>query len=283
MLLIADSGSTKTDWWLVKDKEIIKDKTVGFNPYFQTTEQIIEELSSNLVPHLKSHIEKEKLSIYFYGAGCSSEAKCSIVRNALLQVWPDAIIEIEHDLLAAARALCGRKPGIAAILGTGSNSCYYDGNRIVANVFSLGYLLGDEGSGAYLGKKMITTFLYNEFPEDLQTALAGLITDSKEEILDSIYKKPLPSRYLASFSRYIPGVLSHPAMHKLVYQGLDDFFKHHVSKYPIHKEIPFNCVGSVAFHYKDILKEIVEDRKMIMGKIIESPIEALVNYHLQPN
>ena len=281
MILIADSGSTKTDWRLIdRSNKIHQYKTVGFNPYFQSTEDIARELEENLLNQMEPAMDGDSLSVYFYGAGCSSEAKCRIVGDAIRQVLPKAQVEIEHDLLAAARALCGSGEGIAAILGTGSNSCFYDGKKITDNVFSLGFILGDEGSGAYLGKRLLQYYLYRELPAELEEKFMEKYKLSKEDILDSIYKKPLPSRFLASFSQFLGSHMKHPFIQDLLYKGIDDFFIHHITKYPRHQEVRFNCVGSVGFYYSTILKQVASDRGITVGNIIESPIAALTLYHL---
>jgi glucosamine kinase len=280
MMLIADSGSTKTDWSLVSEGDQTgRVKTMGFNPYFQSTADIAKELRDVLAPQLD--IERgTDLEIFFYGAGCSSEAKCQIVSDAIAQVFPGANIEVEHDLLAAARALCGKEEGVAAILGTGSNSCYYDGEKIREHVFSLGFIMGDEGSGAYLGKKLLQFYLYGELPSELKDKFAAQYPQSREEILDSVYKKPLPSRYLASFSRFLHDNLSHVFIEQLVFDAFDDFFAHHICKYSRYREVPFSCVGSIGYRYSSVLKKVAGSKGVRMGKIIESPIEALTAYHL---
>jgi glucosamine kinase len=280
MILIADSGSTKTDWRFVNENgEIHQYKTTGFNPYFQTTGDIVKELTGSLVPAMSEEAHKPGLAVHFYGAGCSSEAKCKVVYEAIAEVFPRAKVNVEHDLLAAARALCGAGEGIAAILGTGSNSCYYDGKEIRDNVFSLGFILGDEGSGAYLGKKLLQCHLYRELPPELEEKFSSTYRHTREDILDSIYKKPLPSRFLASFSPFLQRNIHHPFISRLIYDGIDDFFRHHITKYDRHREVSFNCVGSVGYHYSDILKKVAGDRGIQVGNIIETPIAALTLYH----
>jgi glucosamine kinase len=281
MILIADSGSTKTDWTLVDAvNKTSQYKTAGFNPYFQSTEDILKELRANLLPHLGIDIASP-ISIFFYGAGCSSEAKCKIVQDALIQAFPGSKVDVEHDLLAAARALCGKEEGVASILGTGSNSCYYDGREIKEHVFSLGYILGDEGSGAYLGKKLLQHYLYGELPAELHENFVAKYRETREEMLDNIYKKPLPSRYLASYSRFLLENISHPFVKRVVSEGFEDFFNRHICKYTKYREIPFHCVGSVGFRYKDILTQVAESKGISVGKIIETPIQALTSYHTE--
>ncbi|MCW3102152.1 MAG: hypothetical protein JWO09_592 [Bacteroidetes bacterium] len=282
MLLIADSGSTKTDWRLIDEKKNTHQfQTQGFNPFFQDSTMIAAELQSKLLPAISPHLSKDdSLSIYFYGAGCSTEEKCDIVKTAIRHTFPDAIIEVEHDLLAAARALCGNEQGIAAIMGTGSNSCYYDGNKIVCNVASLGFILGDEGSGAYIGKHFIRDYLNKEVPENIAASFKETYKLSEEEILDAVYKQAMPSRFLASFSKFINQHRNEPYFVKLVDYNFEQFFNRHICKYTNHKEVSMSCVGSVAHHYSDTLREVAARKGVKIGKIIETPISELSNYHL---
>ncbi len=283
MILIADSGSTKTDWRLIdKNRNVHSMSTIGFNPYFQDTLTIYNELKENLLPSVNEHTDiKEPLSIYFYGAGCSTQSKCDIVKKALLKIFPLAKIEVDHDLLAAARALCGREKGIAAILGTGSNSCYYDGKNIVENVYSLGYVLGDEGSGAYIGKQFIQDYLNKELPLKITQDFYENYQLSHEAILDAIYKKPMPSRFLASFSKFIKKHKDEPYFVSLINKSFEDFFDKHICKYANHRDTAMSCVGSIAYYYSDTLRAIAGSKGVTISNIIESPIQGLTSYHLE--
>ncbi len=281
-MLIADSGSTKTHWRFVdKDNQILQFETTGFNPYHQNTETISNEIKTVLLPQMPKVVLPEKINIHFYGAGCSTESKVAIVKAALNECFPNAIVEVDHDLLAAARAVCGSDPGIAAILGTGSNSCYYDGKNIVENVTSLGYILGDEGSGAHIGKTFITAYLNKELPKSVTDIFNHKTILTAEEILDGVYKKPFPSRYLASFSKFIFRNISDPYLNKLVYDCIEQFFDKHICKYQKHKEVKLSFVGSVAFYYNSIIKNVAAKKGVQIGNIIESPIAALTLYHLE--
>lgn len=282
MILIADGGSTKTDWRLIDEKKQIHQyATSGFNPYFQDTEFVHAELITHLLPNLPSTIPSSKGAIYYYGAGCSNPEKNAIISDALRKCFPDFTIEVTHDLLGAARALCGRNPGIAAILGTGSNSCYYDGKEIIENVPSLGYLFGDEGSGANIGKTFIKAWLTNEVPESLSKRFYERFKLQREDILDNVYKKPLPNRFLASFSKFIYQNLKEQYVTDLVVGCFNEFFDKQISKYSTHKELAFNCVGSVGFYFSNLLRGVAEQRNIRIGKIIETPIAALTLYHYE--
>lgn len=280
MILIADSGSTKTDWRLINDeKKIHPYTTIGLNPYFQTTEQISEEIRKDLVSRMPAEAVESDLDIYFYGAGCSNISMCKVVEKALKNNFSDANIEVNHDLLAAARALCGNEEGIAAIMGTGSNSCYYDGKRIVENMPSLGYLLGDEGSGAHIGKKFITAYLSEELPKAISTDFYDTYKLNKGDIFEHVYRKPLPNKFLASFSKYIHQNIQNQYLSDLVKNCFRQFFDKHICKYSKHKSVPFYCVGSVGFYYNDILKSVASEKGVKVGKITEFPIEELVQFH----
>ncbi len=281
MLLIADGGSTKTDWCLT-DKKGENSKifhTTGYNPYFIDTESIYDSLSENLLNDLDANQVSE---IYFYGAGCSTAEKKDIVHKALFRSFPKAkTLFVGHDLLATARALLGKEKGFAAILGTGCNTCLYDGDDVFLNIDSLGYLLGDEGSGSYIGKKFVRDFmrkrlepeLYARFKERFQ------IKDN-EQIFHVLYTTPFPNRYLASFCKFADEYETHPYVRNKVRDSFHDFFKNLASKYPDYKSYKFNCVGSVGFVFKDILEEVSLSFDMQIGKIVKSPLNSLVKFHL---
>jgi len=277
MILIADGGSTKTDWRLIKEgREYKKVQTSGFNPYLVGSDEIAEILWKELQPY----IDNTSVSIvYYYGAGCSTPVKNMIVETAFERVFPNARLNINHDLLAAAHALCGDEEGIAAILGTGSNSCYYDGKDIRDGIFSLGYFFGDEGSGAYLGKQLLIAYLHKELPEEIDAKFRKEYVLSNENILDAVYSKAAPSRFLASFSRFINENREHPYIYNLLTEAFRAFYKYQVCCYARHKEIPVHFVGSVAFHYNDILTEVGLEFGVKTGKFIEAPIDGLVEYH----
>lgn len=281
MILIADSGSTKTDWRLIDDeKKIHQFATQGLNPYFQSKEEIADILRSELIPQFKSEISNLKSQIYFYGAGCEADSKKELIREALLLVFPQSVIEVNSDMIGAARAMCGSNPGIAAILGTGSNTCYYDGTKSVENVASLGFILGDEGSGAHIGKTFIQAYLNKEMPEELSKRFYERFKLSLSDILDAVYKKPMPNRFLASFSKFIYQNLKEQFVIDLVANCFEQFFDKHICKYKKHKEVKLSCVGSVAFYYSNILRAVATKKGVNIDKIIETPIAGLTLYHL---
>lgn len=278
MLLIADSGSTKTDWRLVEGDKKIQVSTQGLNPYFLNSENIQVILQQELLPHLtidSSHSPE----IFFYGAGCSAGSKKEIVKQALNALFPKSTIEIHSDLLGAARAVCGNEPGIAAILGTGSNTCYYNGTAIIENRASLGYVLGDEGSGAHIGKTFIQAYLNEEMPKELAARFYQRFQLSTADILDAVYKKPMPNRFLASFSKFIYQNLKEQFVVDMVIHCFEQFFDKHICKYPKHKELKLSCVGSVGFYYSNILRGIALRKGVAIDKIIETPIAGLTLYH----
>ena len=279
MILIADGGSTKTDWRLLKDgREYKQLQTMGFNPYLVSGDAIEEILWKELQPYIDT---KGVSKIYYYGAGCSTPTKNQQVENAFIKVFPAARIYIEHDLLGAARALCGNTEGVVAILGTGSNSCFYDGKSIVDHIFSLGYFFGDEGSGAFMGKNLLSSYLHNELPDDLKQKLEQDFPMSKESILDAVYNKPAPSRFLASFSTFINNNREDAFIRNLILGNFRSFYKYQVCCYPRHKEVPVSFVGSVAFHYQDLLHEAGAECGTRVGKVIQAPIDGLVEYHME--
>lgn len=278
MLLIADSGSTKTDWRLIDGNKKHQVSTQGLNPYFLNSETIVNILKTELLVHPQMNLSAEA-EIHFYGAGCAAESKKEIVRTALTELFPNASIAIETDLLGAARALCGNEPGIAAILGTGSNTCYYDGSKIAENRASLGYILGDEGSGAHIGKTFIQAYLNQEIPQHLADRFYERFKLSTADILDAVYKKPLPNRFLASFSKFVYQNLKEQYMMDLVVGCFEQFFDKHICKYEKHKEIKLSCVGSVGFYYSNILRGVALKKGVAIDKIVETPIAGLTLFH----
>jgi len=282
MILIADSGSTKTDWRLIDDKKQIHPfQTQGISPFFQTEKEIVGLLKNELLSTNTFPKDKDIHKIYFYGTGCKAEDKKQIVKNALADCFSNCFITIESDLLGAARALCGNQKGIAAILGTGSNTCLYDGQRITENRTSSGFILGDEGSGAHIGKTFIQAFLNDELPEALAGRFVERFKLSKDDIIDAVYRKPFPNRFLASFSKFVYQNLKEQYMIDLVSNCFYQFFDKHICKYPEHKQVQLNCVGSVAFYYSNILRAVALNKGISTGIIIESPIAGLAIYHIE--
>lgn len=275
--LIADSGSTKADWCLLGAGETGHYNTPGISPYFLDERQIKELLEKELLPQLPPDVQIAE--VHYYGTGCLQRKSVQIVEDALKAVWPAAAREVKHDMMGAARALCGNQPGIASILGTGSNSCYYDGTVIAKNNPGLGYVLGDEGSGAYLGKKLLQYYLYNSFDEELKSRFDAQYNTNHEEILESVYRKPLPNRYLASFAKFLGENRGHYIIENILEDSLNEFFFNHIYKYSESWTHPLHFTGSIAWHFRDILKELCELYELQLGKILRSPMEGLIAYH----
>lgn len=274
--LIADSGATKTAWCVLKKGKKKSIVTQGISPYFLTTEQIAALLKKELWPSVRS---MGVTDIFYYGTGCANAENARSVKKALLQVFPEVKIQVTHDLMGAARALCGTGKGVACILGTGSNSCYYDGKKIVRNSPGLGYVLGDEGSGAYLGKKVIQYYLYDTFDEDLRARFDASFTTTTTEILENVYKKPMPNRYLAGYTRFLAENRGHYMIENILEDGLNDFFFQHLCKYREIWKYPVHFTGGVAFGFRDIIQQLCHSYEFELGQILQHPMQGLIRYH----
>ncbi|WP_207493936.1 N-acetylglucosamine kinase [Aridibaculum aurantiacum] len=273
--LIADSGSTNCEWVLLKNGRRKNILTSGISPYFMTGDQVVQLLHDQLMPKLKVQVDQ----VHFYGTGLGNPGNEALVKLALKQVLKGAKINIHTDLLAAARALCGTSKGIACILGTGSNSCFYNGKKIVKNSPGLGFILGDEGSGAYLGKKVVQYYLYNTFDEDLRARFDARFETNGKEILESVYRKPLPNRYLAGFTKFLAENRGHYMVENIIEDGLNDFFFNHLYKYRESWTHPIHFIGSVAFGFKDVLQELCNSYELELGKVLQTPLDGLVAFH----
>jgi len=273
--LIADSGATKTEWCVINGNKKTIFITQGMSPYFITAEQMQNIIKEELHPKLKQKIDE----VHYYGTGCANADNAKSVKQVFKNIFPEANISIDHDLMAAAKALCGKEKGIACILGSGSNSCYYDGKKIIKNSPGLGYILGDEGSGAYLGKKVIQYYLYNTFDEDLMARFDARFVTNKTEILNAVYKKPLPNRYLATFAIFLAENRGHYMIENIIEDGLNDFFFNHVYKYKESWTLPVHFVGSIAYGFKDVLIELCKLYQLQLGKVIKNPMQGLIDYH----
>lgn len=277
-ILIADSGSTKTDWVLLDNNNIIfQYQTIGFNPYFQSSEDIYEEIKTKLIPVLQDQLHNIT-HIYYYGAGCSTADKVQVIKLGLYLAFGNILSEVNHDLLAAARALCGKEKGIACILGTGSNSCLYDGTDIIENIPSVGYMFGDHGSGATIGKTFVQHYFDKKLPVHLEKAFENAGYD-REVILENVYKKQMPNRYLASITNFISEYNNDSFIKDLIKNCFIDFFEAQVSKYTNAKTLPVNSVGSIGFYYKELLEIAAKEKGFTIGNIIKSPIDGLIKYH----
>lgn len=276
MILIADSGSTKTNWCLADKQQLICEvSSAGINPYFQSEEEISKEISE-LIPRLK--IETNKIeAIWFYGAGCAFD-KIEVVRNAIRKHFKTQHIEVGSDLLGAARGLCGKEAGIACILGTGSNSCFYNGSEIAQNISPLGFILGDEGSGAVLGKLLVGDLLKNMLPTTLKDKFLGQFNLTPAQIIDKVYRKPFPNRFLASLAPFLAQNIHEPGIYDLVMNCFVSFFERNVKKYD-YQHYQTNFVGSIAYHYKEILTKAAVATGVQIGNIMQSPMKGLIAYH----
>lgn len=276
--IIADSGSTKTDWCVVENGMCINTiATKGMNPFFQTSEDMEAEIEENLLPHIASH---DISAIYFYGAGCIP-AKVPMVEQVLQRCFPEATaIEVNSDLLAAARSLCGHDVGIACILGTGSNSCFYDGEDISFNVPALGFILGDEGSGANLGRLLVGDILKNQLTDTLKEKFFAQFNTNMTEIIERVYRQPFPNRYLAGLSVFLIENREVAQVHRLLVNAFQAFIQRNVMQYD-YTLYPMNCVGSIAYHYRSELMEAAQALGVKVGAIVKSPIDGLVAYHIK--
>jgi glucosamine kinase len=276
-ILIADSGSTKCEWCVVDKGKVKKTVfTIGISPYFLDSQQIEELVRRELYPEIHRFTIE---AVFYYGTGCKSVENQKMIQKSLKKVFPGIDIKVEIDLMGAARAVCGNEKGIACILGTGSNSCYFNGKKIVKNSPGLGYVLGDEGSGAYLGKKVIQYYLYQTFDEELKYRFEQKFRMDEVEILDRVYKHPLPNRFLAGFTLFLAENRGHFMVENIIEDGLNDFIFTHVCKYNESWKLPIHFVGGVAFGFRDVLLELCAGYELETGQILQQPMQGLVNYH----
>ncbi|MBO4487442.1 MAG: ATPase [Bacteroidaceae bacterium] len=288
MILIADSGSTKADWTTLNGQRSIVNgqrsmvngqwSTEGFNPYLQTTDDIVHKLKNSSLQQLADGQVSE---IWLYGAGCTPGEKSQNVAQALNEVFgKDCLVHVSSDMLGAARALCQREPGIACILGTGSNSCLYDGSKITSNTPPLGFILGDEGSGAHLGKLLVSNVLKGQMSAEIKEAFFNELGLTQAEIVDRVYRQPMPNRWLASLSPFVHRHLDKESIRAMTKEAFTAFFIRNVMNYG-HKELPIGLVGSVAYHYQEVIKEAAADLGLKVGTVMKSPMEGLIRYHSQ--
>jgi len=274
MILIAESGSTKTDWVLLGIDGIEKhQQTLGINPYHQNSTSIIKNIKS--LDGFNSVSE-----IFFYGAGCTTEEKKQLVKDALLDVFPNTMCKINSDILAAARSLCGTEKGIACIIGTGSNSCLYNGSSIEQNVPPLGYILGDEGSGAALGKKLIADLLKDLAPYEIKNAFYQKYNLNYADIIHKVYSEEAPSRFLAQFTVFLSENITNIYISQLVKKSFTEFLERNVKQYHNHLNLPIHFIGSIAYHFKNELEFVANKTGLTLGKIQQNPLEGLIQYHL---
>jgi len=276
MILIADSGSSKTDWRVIDDQGKVQQfRTIGFNPFYQTASEMAVGMQTPDLLQLKGKIAQ----VFFYGAGCTSEKNRSTVVQTINSFYEKALVTVDHDLMAAARATCGHEPGIACILGTGCNSGDYDGAEIVANRPSPGYLLGDEGGGAYIGKHFLQDFIYDDMPSHIREQVVVEYGLTDLIIQENVYQRSFPNRYMASFCNFISKHKADPYCYLLYYNGFKDFFHRHVMRYENYQEKPVSFVGSIAYYNSDILRKVAADLGIHVKIILETPIAGLTLYH----
>lgn len=277
--IIADSGSTKTDWVVIDEDSTLVErvKTVGFNPYFQSSEFILNEVEKGFA-HL-AEIHESVAEIHYYGAGCSSKEKNKIIKDALKSLFPKSVIFVNHDLVAAARATLGTTDGIACIIGTGANSCLWLNNTVINNIPSHGYIFGDEGSGSYLGIELLKLYLGDQLEPELKIKFERTFRLSKDQILNATYKEKGPNVFLASFATFYTPNIEHPQMRKIMKEGFQLFFIKRVLPYENFKNYKLGFVGSIAFYFSDILHEVAESYGVEIESICKCPIDNLVDYH----
>lgn len=282
MILIADGGSTKTSWGLIGETgKTTVFETEGYHPFFVDRSYISQSLHRSIPEDIRK-IAPEVTSVYFYSAGGGYSKKTdSVITDGVTSVFPKAEIFVETDLLAAARALLQNEAGFAGILGTGTNTCIYNGEKVIHNIESLGFLLGDEGSGSYIGKKIIGDYIRGYMPSNVEKQYKTYCGMTADELFDQLYTKPSANKFCAQFSRFVGENLHRDEYYrKVVYDSFNDLFNNIVIHYPGYRDYSFNCVGSVAYHFQPILENVVSEYGMKMGKIEKEPLEGLLEFHL---
>jgi len=276
MILIADGGSTKTEWVVTENgKEIQRILTKGMNPYLQSEDDISAEVKTVLLPELKASTLD---ALYFYGAGCAPQF-IPMMQQTFEKAFENVKkVEVYSDMLGACRGLSGKNPGIVCIIGTGSNSCYYDGEAIVTNVSPLGFILGDDGSGSALGKQLVGDLLKNQMPEGLKEKFLEQHDLTAPVIIERVYRQPFPNRFLAGFAPFIYQNLNVPEVRALALNGFKSFLNRNVKQYDYHQN-KVHFVGSIAFYFQELLQEAIKDCGMQMGTILKSPMDGLIEYH----
>lgn len=276
--IIADSGATKCQWTLVLGKEKKSITTIGMSPYFLS----VDEMIATIQKAFQKKVALESIdAVYFYGTGLSNPNNVTAIKKALKKVFTKASLDIQTDLVAVARATCQQKKGLACILGTGSNTGFYNGKKMIKNSPGLGYVLGDEGSGAYLGKKVLQYYLYQTFDEELMHAFANKYAINKDQILDAIYKQALPNRYMASFAQFLSEHRGHYMIENIIEDGINDFFFTHLIKLNESWLHPIHFAGSIAYAFKDTIKQLAAAYELEIGQIVKSPMEGLIAFHKQ--
>ena len=278
MLLVADSGSSKADWILtLSETETIAFRTSGINPFFLSEKDIIKIFHNT--PEIQPYTDQVK-EIYFFGAGCSSPDRREHISNALSKVFKNAFVSVDIDIIASIYATTGNSKGICCIIGTGSNITYFDGSRIHESKHGLGYILGDEGSGTWLGRQLITSFLYGRMPTELSVSFDAIYKIDKESIINHVYQEPAPNFFLASFAPFLSENLSHPFIIDILKRGFTEFIETNIKSYPDYKDQTCHFVGSIAFYLKDELEATLETYDIKVGNVLRRPIDGLIAYHI---
>lgn len=277
MTVVVDCGSTKADWQIVHEGVTESLHTKGVNPVFLNEQEIYDILSPTFDGHAAAAGAE---SVFFYGAGCWDAGRSGKIEHALRRIFPHAAVTVKHDLLGAARATCGKSPGIACILGTGSNTCLFDGEQVTDNVTNLGYLIGDEGSGTWLGRALIRAYFYREMPADIRERFEAKYPGGEKEILDGVYAGSTePNVYIGSFTRFFSENKEHIFIQKLLYDAFANFVDRHVRKYEGHITLPVHFIGSIAYYFREVLEVVLAERSMHPGIFIQKPIDNLTAFH----
>ncbi|MFO7852918.1 MAG: ATPase [Bacteroidota bacterium] len=278
MIIIADSGSTNTSWIIADEGSIIKKLTTeGLNPTFSSPEFISSVIKEKVLPYADN---SDNVKIYFYGSGCSGANMCGRAKDGIKKIFSKAEIEVNSDLLGTARALFGREEGIACILGTGSNSCLYDGEIIIANIPPLGFILGDEGGGDYLGKRLLADYLKGIMPEDISDLFSRKYETDKDIVIQKVYRGEFPNKYIASFVVFLKDNISKSYCHQLVVNAFDDFINRNIKYYERYDKLKISFTGSIAWHFEDILREVLMSHNLNIGEIIKEPADKILEFHL---
>ena len=277
MIIIADSGSTKCSWAICdKNGQIVERcSTIGFNPYFIKSSQVLNHLQNSDLKEIKDNVDE----VYFYGAGCSSKKMNDIIEKPFVEFFSNAQVNIHHDLDAACYSMYDGEPAITGILGTGSNSCFFDGEKIYENAPSLGFMLGDEASGNNFGKKLLCLYFNNVLDEDLKQKYEENYETDIAQINSNVYNNSRANVYLAKFFPFVSENKSHPQMHTLIMKTLDEFFKLHICCFEDFKKVKVNFIGSVAFFLKDEIEKVAQKYNCEIGHIVKNPIDRLIKYH----
>ncbi|KQR95615.1 ATPase [Chryseobacterium sp. Leaf180] len=280
MVAIVDSGSTKSDWVILDEFKNIfmKTETIGFNPNFISIDLIVPEIEKNhSLVLLKNSITK----IYFYGSGCGVEKNRERIAKEIRHVFPNAKIMVKEDLMAAAYAAYRGKPAMVCILGTGSNSCYFDGEEVTIKLPSLGFLIGDEGSGSAIGKQLVRRYFMQKLPSDLHHEFEENYQLTVDDALQNMYHKTRPNAFLADFNRFVAERKNHPYFIQMVSDEMRNFFEYQVVPYQESQNAEINFIGSIAYYYEDILRNVASEFHLNVGHVVQKPIESLVDYHIK--